>query len=55
MAKLIHVSTDAEGRAFIGVDADGGVWRGQMQRDQGDEDYILWKHIRSEFERRGSG
>ncbi|MBI4628076.1 MAG: hypothetical protein HY729_05155 [Candidatus Rokubacteria bacterium] len=52
MAKLIQVSTDAEGRTFIGVDADGEVWRGQMQRDQSEE-YILWKRIRSEFERRG--
>lgn len=53
MPKLIHISTDTGGRTFIGVDEEGNVWRGQIERDRGGSEYIAWKYIRSEFERRG--
>ena len=50
MPKLIHVSTDTGGRTFIGVDEEGDVWRGQIERDRiGADEYIAWKRIRSEF------
>jgi hypothetical protein len=46
MAILIVV---AQGHNAIGVDRDGGVWRGRIQRDRSGEEFIVWKHMRSEF------
>ena len=52
MPKLIHVSTGSDRGTFIGVDEDGVVWRGRMERDQSSE-FIAWEPIRSQFSRPG--
>ena len=47
--QLVQVALDAQGHNTIGVDSDGGVWRGRIQRDRSGEEFIVWKHMRSEF------
>jgi len=47
--QLVQVALDAQGHYAIGVDRDGGVWRGRIQRDRGGEEFIVWKRVRSEF------
>jgi hypothetical protein len=50
MAKLVSISSDTGGHAFIGVDEDGNVWQGRIERDRSDgAEYIRWKRLRSEF------
>ena len=48
-AQLVQVALDAQGHTTIGVDRDGGVWRGPIQRDRSGEEFIVWKRMRSEF------
>jgi len=47
--QLVQVALDAQGHYVIGVDRDGGVWRGRMQRDRSGDEFIVWKRMRSEF------
>src|SRR5438876_10044807 len=47
--QLVQVALDAQGHNAIGVDRDGGVWRGRIQRDRAGEEFIVWKRMRSEF------
>lgn len=47
--QLVQVTLDSGGHSPIGVDRDGGVWRGRIQRDKSGEEYIVWKRLRSEF------
>ena len=47
--QLVQVTLDASGHNAIGVDHDGGIWRGRIQRDRSGEEYIVWKRMRSEF------
>jgi hypothetical protein len=52
MATLISISPDGGGR-FIRVDYTGQVWRGEVKRDRSSGgEYLDWKPIRSELERR---
>jgi hypothetical protein len=43
------VALDAQGHNAIGVDRDGGVWRGRIQWNRAGEEFIVWKRMRSEF------
>jgi hypothetical protein len=45
----VQLALDAQGHNTIGVDRDGGVWRGRIQRDKSGEEFIVWKRMRSEF------
>jgi hypothetical protein len=45
----MEVALDAQGHNTIGVDRDGGVWCGRIQRDKSGEEFIVWKRMRSEF------
>ncbi len=47
--QLVQLALDAQGHSTIGVDRDGGVWRGRIQRDKSGEEFIVWKRMRSEF------
>ncbi len=48
--QLIQVALDAQGHNTIGVDQEGGVWHGRIQRATGGDDFSVWKRIRSEFQ-----
>ncbi len=48
--QLIQVALDPGGHSVIGVDHDGGIWRGRIQRDKSGEEFVVWKRIRSEFQ-----
>ena len=48
--QLIQVALDSGGHNAIGVDHDGAVWRGRIQRATNGEEFIVWKRIRSEFQ-----
>ena len=43
------MTLDAGGHNAVGVDHDGGIWRGRIQRDRNGEEYVVWKRMRSEF------
>ena len=47
--QLVQIALDAQGHNTIGVDRDGGVWRGRIQRDRAGDEFIVWKRMRSEF------
>ena len=52
MAKLVSISSDTGGHAFIGVDEDGksAPPGRRIERDRSDgAQYIRWKRLRSEF------
>ena len=36
----VQLALDAQGHNTIGVDRDGGVWRGRIQRDKSGEEFI---------------
>ncbi|PYN89310.1 MAG: hypothetical protein DMD87_05960 [Candidatus Rokuibacteriota bacterium] len=53
---LIQIALDTGGHnAAIGVDQEGGVWRGRIQRSTSGEEFVVWKRVRSEFQESGSG
>jgi hypothetical protein len=47
---LIQIALEGGGHNAIGVDQEGGVWRGRIQRATSGEEFIVWKRIRSEFQ-----
>src|SRR5882724_13225411 len=47
--QLIQIALEGGGHNAIGVDQEGGVWRGRIQRATSGEEFIVWKRIRSEF------
>ena len=49
--KLVQIAPEMVGTTFIAVDDTGQVWRGRHERTQGNEEYIDWKPLRSEFPR----
>ena len=51
MPKLVQISPESAGnRNLIAVDKEGEVWRGDIKRDRiGQEEYIEWRRIRSDF------
>ena len=53
--QLIQISLDSGGHNAIGVDQEGGIWRGRIQRATSGEEFITWKRIRSEFQVEGAG
>jgi hypothetical protein len=48
--QLIQIALESGGHNAIGVDQEGGVWRGRIQRAPTGEEFIVWKRIRSEFQ-----
>ena len=48
--QLVQVALDAQGHNAIGVDQEGGLWRGRIQRATSGEEFIVWKRMRSEFQ-----
>jgi hypothetical protein len=41
--QLIQVALDSGGHNAIGVDHEGVVWRGRIQRATSGEEFIVWK------------
>jgi len=53
MPRIIQLAPDG-GARYIAVDRDGNVWRGETKRQKtGDEEYIQWTPLRSEFPQGG--
>ena len=51
MPRIIQITRDGAGR-YVAVDRDGNLWRGETKRQRnGDEEYIVWKPLPSEFPR----
>ncbi len=48
--QLIQIALDSGGHTAIGVDQQGGVWRGRILRATNGEEFMTWKRIRSEFQ-----
>ena len=51
MPRIIQLMPDGGG-CYIAVDRDADLWRGEAKRQRsGDEEYIAWKPLPSEFQR----
>jgi hypothetical protein len=49
--KLVQIAPEMVGSTYIAVDDTGEVWKGRLERDQGNREYIAWTPLRSEFPR----
>ena len=52
--QLIQIALETGSHNAIGVDQEGGVWRGRIQRAPSGEELIVWKRMRSEFQQSSS-
>ena len=48
--QLIQIALENGGHNALGVDQEGAVWRGRIQRATSGEEFIVWKRVRSEFQ-----
>ncbi len=48
--QLIQIALDSGGHSAIGVDHEGGIWRGPIQRDKSGEEFVVWERMCSEFQ-----
>jgi len=47
--QLIQIALESGSHNAIGLDQEGGIWRGRIQRAPSGEELIVWKRMRSEF------
>ena len=48
--QLIQIALEGGGHNAVGVEQEGGVRCGRIQRATSGEEFIVWKRIRSEFQ-----
>ena len=51
MPKIVSIAV--EGSDYIGVDSQGRIWKGRMERGQAGN-YVKWEQIEQEFPRHAS-